>query len=117
VGNKTRKIKEISAFTIDTDNHTAYLAINRDAKGIDAPWLGKIDLDTVEENGPNLVTVVGEVDLRRNNDKKANITGLAIDPTSGKLYGLLNEQGSDDLLVLDKATGAIEHQFPNIWNY
>jgi hypothetical protein len=116
VGNKTRKIKDISGFAIDTDNHTAYLAINRDAKGIDAPWIGRLDLNTVKEHGPNLVTVVGEVDLRYNNDPKAKITGLGIDPTSGKLYGLLNEQGSDDLLILDKTTGTIEHQFPSIWN-
>lgn len=103
VDGKTKAIKDVNAFTIDLDNHTAYLAVNKDAKSIDAPWLGKIDLDLVHPGSSTEVTFVGEIDLSGNNDRKAEITGLDFDPTTGQLYGLLNEKGVDDLILLKLA--------------
>lgn len=91
---------DIEAMTIDSAG-VMYVAVDQDIDNYDAPVLAKFDLANASTTQDNVLTVVGEINSR-------HIVGLAIDPTTGIMYGLAEAGGSDEciLYTINKTTAA-----------
>ena len=103
-GDRIRDIgNDIEGFTLDCDG-TAYMVCNDDVGSYDDPVLLKFNVHDARRNANNIVTIVGEINW------SGDITGLAIDPTTNKLYGLGQRGGSsttDHLIQIDKSNGSV----------
>jgi len=99
-----RRIDDIEGFSIDIDG-VAYIATGRDVGSHDDPVLLRFNVNNASTTQDNVVEVVGAVNWRY-----GDITGLAIDPDTGKLYGLGIKGGwstPDHLLIIDKSTAQV----------
>jgi hypothetical protein len=102
----------IEAFTLAPDG-TAYMAINSNVGGKKEPVFASFNINNASKGNPNVVTLLGQIGVPSGHpfgDSNDNISGLAFDPKSGKLYALYRNNGdsvTDRLLVIDKTTGAL----------
>jgi|GEM_PF-2979161 len=105
---------DIEAFTLD---HTGvgWMAINDDLAGFEEPVLLKFDTAQASTTDPNVVTIVGTMDVGFD-DSSDNITGLAFHPVTNDLYALFRtgDEGEDRLVILDPANGDMLHDFGDI---
>ncbi len=82
----------------------AYMILNANLGGRAKPVLLKYNVNSATATGNNIVTIVGAVPWNK------DITGLAYDPDTGKLYALGlngNSNQADRLLILNKDSGAL----------
>ena len=106
----------IGSIALDADG-VAYMALNfaLDVDGgasLAAPVLLSFDTANATKNGPNVVTVIGQILIPGFDEPNGddNISGLSFDPVSGDLYALWrvdNNADPDMLLIVDPADAGL----------
>ena len=106
---KLKKVgSDIGAFAVDAGG-MAYMSMNRTFNGLSGLVLLGFDLNTATTGGDNIVSIIGQVDSTVVPFGDV-LTGLSIDPLSGKLYGLLLTSGpnrEDHLVSINPTTAAV----------
>jgi len=103
-GEHERTRGDIEGFTIDADG-VAYMVSGRNIGSYSDPVLMRFSVKTASTTQHNVVEIIGSI-----NWSGGDITGLAIDPTDGKLYALGQKGGSgtaDHLLLINKLTAQV----------